>query len=611
MRAALWRGLLLLLAYGGALLLLAGLGEYHAVDVLLLTGLPMLIGAWSFGVGGALAGTLVSLGAALPFVPPDQYSLLAWAGGGYLALGLGLALWQRRKNPTRKTRPLAQLVFKRSLNFAQMIDREGQVLESNDRAIEVYGAPRKIWEFFHPDDQARVREELERASLRGEAGPLKLRTVSQNKELIPVELKFVRLEPTRQSQLFLEMRDLSALAELENKVREAQARYRYLIEDAIDTLDTGILLLDKERKVIWANRTLEQFLDLDREEMAGLEVRRALASAKPVFRELDDFERVVACETEPFILAIRRGEHERILEYRSLPVATERYKGGRIDHFIDITEKQRLERILQEKTERLEESNLKLEEFTHVVSHDLKEPLRTMSVFSRYLIDDYGSQLDEEAGDYLNRIHRASLRMRHMIDDLLKLSSIGTRQESLEKIALVEVIEQLREDLKARLENVVLSVPPTLPAVTANRTRMIELFGNLISNAIKYNDKPDKRVEVGWTLQGTAYHFFVRDNGMGIEERYLSKVFELFERLNPRDDYESTGAGLAICKRIVEEYGGRIWVESRVGEGSTFHFTLPTHVQAPSRNGAHGEGALKQTEVNYAQPKTQDTAGRR
>jgi signal transduction histidine kinase len=589
-RAALGRGLLVLLAYGGLLLLLAGLNEYHAVDVLLLAGLPMLISAWSFSFWGAGLGALASLGAALPFVPPDRYFLLIWAGGGYLIVGLGLALWRRWKNPVRKIRPLAQLVFKRSLNFAQMIDHEGQVLESNDRAVEVYGAPRRIWEFFHPDDQARVREELERAALRGEAGPLKLRTVSQNKELIPVELKFVRLETTRQSRLLLEMRDLSALAELENKVREAQARYRYLIEDAIDTLDTGILLLDKERKVIWANRTLEKFLDLDREEMPGLEARRALAGAKQLFKDLNDFENVVACESAPFLFALRHGagEDERILEYRSLPVSTERYKGGRIDHFIDITEKQRLERILQEKTKRLEESNLKLEEFTHVVSHDLKEPLRTMAVFTQYLIDDYGPRLDGEAQDYLNRIHRASLRMRHMIDDLLKLSSIGTRQENLEKISLAEVIEQLREDLKARLENVTLIVPPTLPTVFANRTLLLALFGNLISNAIKYNDKPHKQVEVSWTPQGAFYHFTVRDNGIGIEERYLNKVFELFERLNPRDDYESTGAGLAICKRIVEEYGGRIWVESKVGEGSAFHFTLPVQVQiqTPSRNGA-------------------------
>lgn len=586
MRSVLRHALFVFLCYSGIVLLLAGLGEYQALDVLLLLGVPALASAWWLGFWGVLGGTATSSALALLFVPQNQYQLLPWAGLSYFLLAGGIALWQRRQNPPKKARLLEQIIFKRSLSFAQIIDGEGQVWESNDRAVEVYGSPRRIWEFFHPDDQARVREELERASLRGEAGPLKLRTVSQRKELIPVEAKFVRLEPTRQARLFLEMRDLSALAELQNKIREAEARYRYLIEDAIDTLDTGILLLDKDRKVIWANRTLAQFFGLDREEMFGWEVKRALAGVKPAFVEVSDFEKIVACEAEPFIFAIQRGERERILEYRSIPVATERYKGGRIDHFIDITEKKRLERILQEKTQRLEESNRKLEEFTHVVSHDLKEPLRTMAVFSQYLIEDYRAQLDEEAQDYLDRIHRASLRMRHMIDDLLKLSSIGTRQESLEKVDLGDVLDQLQEDLKARLENVLLVVPPTMPTVVANHTRMVELFGNLISNAIKYSDKPDKRVEVGWEQQGQFYQFYVRDNGMGIEECYLTKIFELFERLNPREDYESTGAGLAICKRIVEEYGGRIWVESRVGEGSTFYFTHPVQarLEAPSLN---------------------------
>jgi PAS domain S-box-containing protein len=382
------------------------------------------------------------------------------------------------------------------------------------------------------------------------------------------------------------MRDLSALAELENKVREAQARYRYLIEDAIDTLDTGILLLDKDQRVIWANRTLERFFDLDRDEMIGREVRRALWGAKRALAHPEDFERITMGSAEPFIFTVHQGESERILEYRSLPVSTERYKGGRIDHFIDITEKKRLEQSLHEKTQRLEEKNRQLEEFTRVVSHDLKEPLRTMSAFSQYLLEDYADKLDDEGKDYLNRINRASLRMRNLIDDLLRLSSIGTRPETLEKVYLSEVFEQIKEDMKARLENVELRLPKTMPIIIANRTRMVELFGNLISNAIKYNDKPHKRVEIGWSHEGRFYKFYVRDNGIGIEEQYLEKIFELFERLNPRgDDYESTGAGLTICKRIVEEYGGRIWVESKVGEGSTFYFTLPNPRFSPSPNG--------------------------
>ncbi len=564
-----------LVLYGAALFFLLGLRDYQVIEVLIVLGLPIVLSTWLLGLLGGVGSAIASLICSVLFVPSQ---VLPLAGVCYMAVGVGLGLWHRLRHtpPSKKTRMGEHSLFRRSLNFLNIIDAEGQVLESNDRAIEVFGSPRRVWEFIHPDDQVRFREELSRAALRGEAGPTKLRTISQRKEVIPVELKLVRLEQTCHAPLVLEMRDLSALAELENKVREAQARYRYLIEDAIDTLDTGILLLDKDQRVIWANRTLERFFDLDRDEMIGREVRRALGGAKRALAHPEDFERVVAGTSEPFFFTVQTNGTERILEYRSIPVATERYKGGRIDHFIDVTEKRRLEQSLYDKTKRLEDKNRQLEEFTHVVSHDLKEPLRTMAVFSQYLLEDYADKLDDEARDYLHRINRSSLRMRNLIDDLLRLSSIGTRQEALEKVYLSEVFEQIKEDMKARLENVSLQLPKTMPIIVANRTRMIELFGNLISNAIKYNDKPEKRIEIGWTRQGEFYRFYVRDNGIGIEEPYLEKVFELFERLNPRgDDYESTGAGLAICKRIVEEYGGRIWVESKVGEGSTFYFTLP------------------------------------
>ncbi|MEM4413955.1 MAG: ATP-binding protein [Candidatus Caldarchaeum sp.] len=580
---------MILVLYAATVFFLLGLGDYRGIEVLTMLGLPVLLSSWFFGLlGGAISG-ITSLIFSVPFVP--DRSLLPLAGVCYLAVGGGLEVWRRLTNPPapKKRRPEEHQLFQRSLNLAHIIDAEGQVLESNDRAVEAFGSPRRVWEFIHPDDQVRFREELNRAVLRSEAGPTKLRAISQRKEVIPVELKLVRLDQTRQARLVLEMRDLTALAELENKVREAQARYRYLIEDAIDTLDTGILLLDKDQRVIWANCTLEKFFDLDRDEMVGREVRRALLKAKRALTQPEDFERVVTGSPEPFFFTVQTNGTERILEYRSIPVSTERYKGGRIDHFIDVTEKRRLEQSLQEKTKRLEEKNRQLEEFTHVVSHDLKEPLRTMAAFSQYLLEDYAEKLDDDARDYLQRINRSSLRMRNLIDDLLRLSSIGTRQETLEKVYLSEVFEQIKEDMKSRLENVSLQLPKTMPIIIANRTRMVELFGNLISNAIKYNDKPEKRIEIGWTQQGEFYKFYVRDNGIGIEEQYLEKVFELFERLNPRgDDYESTGAGLAICKRIVEEYGGKIWVESTVGEGSTFYFTLPNprfSAREPSTNG--------------------------
>jgi PAS domain S-box-containing protein len=562
-------------------------------QIVLTFSLPLIATALAFGWMGALAGAMVSLLLSMPFVPwADketwyQHVLFATLVYGGLASSIVLLKSWRTPFPASYAHEVApqgrsQGFMKRSLNFVQIIDKEGNIFQTNDRALEILGQPNRIWEFFHPDDQARVRDELSEAVIRGEAGPLKLRILSTKHQTIPVELKIVRLELHRREQrLALEMRDVSAIAELENKVREAQARYRYLIEDAIDTLDTGVLLLDREGKVIWANKTLEHFFNLDRDEMIGCPISRALMSAKHAFCNLEQFEKAVKGSEEPFIFTLKCGADgtatERILEYRKLPVSTERYRGGRIDHYIDITEKKRLELRLQEKTIRLEESNKKLEEFTHVVSHDLKEPLRTIEAFSQFLLEDYPDKIDEEGQGYLNRIKKASARMKNLIDDLLKLSRIGTKQEPLERVDVNEILEEVREVMSSRLQsqNVQLALVQTYPIMLSSRTRLIELFSNLISNAIKYNDKADKQIEVGWQDERDVYQFWVKDNGMGIEAQYLERIFELFERLNPRDDYESTGAGLAICKRIVEEFGGRIWAESVVGAGSTFCFTIP------------------------------------
>jgi light-regulated signal transduction histidine kinase (bacteriophytochrome) len=212
------------------------------------------------------------------------------------------------------------------------------------------------------------------------------------------------------------------------------------------------------------------------------------------------------------------------------------------------------------------------------VSHDLKEPLRTIEAFSGFLLEDYHDKLDEEGVDYLNTLKRTSGRMRQLINDLLSLASIHMDTASFERINTQRVLEEVQEDLEVRLQGVNLQVADDLPPVKGSKVRIHELFSNLIVNAIKYNDKALPTVRVGWQKEarndGTVT-FFVEDNGIGIEERYQERIFGIFEKLNPREDVEGTGAGLAICKRIVEEHGGKIWVNSEVGKGSTFFFTIP------------------------------------
>ena len=567
----------------------AALGFIYVLDgrsVLLLLGLlwvPVLIGARLFGLAGGFICSLFSSVLLMPFVPLNALFWLPLGGALYIISGMLVGALSREKTARRhfKEAPNALLprspkvewlpqAFRYSSNIVQLIDPNGNIFEQNEKSQELLGAPKKIIELFHPDDRGRFQEELESARTRGEAGPIELRVISQNNRAVPVEVRLRRITPDR---LLLELCDMTVIRELEMKLRETEARYRYLIEDAIDTLDTGIILLDKERRVIWANQTLGHFFGIERDEMVGNHIKSVLKGLK--FTQPTDLDRIVSSPGDRLTFSLRDGFEERILEFRSIPVETANYKGGRIDHYIDITEKKRLELSLQEKTKRLEYSNKKLEEFTRVVSHDLKEPLRTIEVFSQFLLEDWGSKIEGKGIEYLQALRRSAARMKRLIEDLFRLSSIGLKAEPMEEFNLTEVLAEVREDMSASLAHVSLTTTDGFPAISANRTRLKEVFSNLISNAVKYNDKPQKIVEIGWEEDSDYYKFFVRDNGIGIEQRYWNRVFEIFERLNPHDNQEGTGAGLAICKRIVEEHGGRIWLTSVPGKGSTFYFTIP------------------------------------
>ncbi|MFB6214631.1 MAG: ATP-binding protein, partial [Candidatus Bipolaricaulia bacterium] len=262
-------------------------------------------------------------------------------------------------------------------------------------------------------------------------------------------------------------------------------------------------------------------------------------------------------------------------EYRSIPIETDRYEGGRIEYYIDITEVKQLEEDLRRQTERLKKSNEKLEEFSRGISHDLKAPLQTLEGYSHILLEDYEDELDDSGIRALEALSDTTQRLRDRIESLLTYSSINMEEKGFEEIDLGGLVSELREDLKYVLDGVNFVVPNDLPRVYGNKTLLTELFSNLVTNAVKYNDKEDPRVEIGWEEQSDKYLLWVRDNGQGIKDRYLDKIFKVFEKLNPRDNPEGTGIGLAVCKRIVEEHRGDIWAESELGEGTTFYFTLP------------------------------------
>lgn len=232
---------------------------------------------------------------------------------------------------------------------------------------------------------------------------------------------------------------------------------------------------------------------------------------------------------------------------------------------------------LSENINRIENINKELDSYTYVVSHDLKEPIRAISAFSGFLAGDYKDKLDETGLNYIDRIRANAMRIQNIVEDFLEVSYIDKKINSFENVDLEEVINEanLRLENKTNWKKPDIVVKGKLPIVVCNRAGLIDVFANLISNAVKFADKDPPRVEIGWSENEDFYEFYVQDNGPGIDEQYFDKIFGIFQRLGKMEDHEGTGVGLTIAKKIVEIHNGKIWVESKVGEGSTFYFTIP------------------------------------
>jgi two-component system, chemotaxis family, CheB/CheR fusion protein len=255
----------------------------------------------------------------------------------------------------------------------------------------------------------------------------------------------------------------------------------------------------------------------------------------------------------------------------------------------DITEIKRL-RLLAvqaaregELRESLERQVAELDAFTYSVSHDLKEPLRAIEAFSHFVLEDCGDRLDEQGREYLLKLANAAVRMKRLIDDLLALSRASRESRRRTRVDVGQLVRDVVERISSTVEGrgATVEVEDGLPDVLADPPRVEEVFANLLGNALKFNESKRPSVKIGVrATEGGMATFYVQDNGIGIDPRYHERIFGIFQRLHRREEYEGTGAGLAIVKRLVEILGGRTSVESELGAGATFLFTLPLWTEA-------------------------------
>jgi signal transduction histidine kinase len=264
--------------------------------------------------------------------------------------------------------------------------------------------------------------------------------------------------------------------------------------------------------------------------------------------------------------------------YRDLS-GPDRGAGGCADDLQDALDaRERAEERQAQLARELEEANRELEQFAYVVSHDLKAPLRGVDSLAKWLVQDVGDRLGPEAAEHLRLMRDQTERMRSLIDGILQYSRAGRSREERTAVdlatAVPEVIELLAPPAHVRIE-----IESQLPTVTAEKTRLEQVFANLISNAVKYMDKPQGLVRVGCADDGDYWRFWVGDNGPGIAPEDHERIFGLFQTGQPREAVDSTGIGLSVVKRVVTMFGGRVWLDSRPGLGTTFFFTWPKELQ--------------------------------
>ena len=372
----------------------------------------------------------------------------------------------------------------------------------------------------------------------------------------------------------------------EDAVKFAHAELDQIFQTAGD----GVIVIDKDFNMLRLSETFFSLCGMSKDEVVGRKCHKVFPCKRcdtpdcPVTRILSGEARV-----ELEVEKIRKDGTKVLCIITATPFrAPDGELVGIVENFKDITHRRRAEKLLEQRAEELTSSNAELEQFAYVASHDLQEPLRMVASYMQLLARRYKGKLDADADDFIGYAVDGANRMKELINDLLAFSRVGTHGEPFEPADCETVFERVIFNLKITIEeNGAQATHDPLPTVMGDDVQIVQLFQNLIANSLKFHgEEPlrihvstrritdsevrdsDSSIEQGWV-------FSVRDNGIGIDPKYADRIFVVFKRLHGREEYPGTGIGLAICKKIVERHGGRIWIESEPGQGTTFYFTLP------------------------------------
>jgi len=482
---------------------------------------------------------------------------------GFIGVSRDITERKRANEALRQSEEKFRVIFDNIGDGITVTDAKGTIIAVNDAVVKMGGFKNKEelvgrngFDLMSAEDRKRIIKITMKAFSEGQS------TDRMEYTFVPVQgkpfdadllLTMLHDKEGKPSGFVALSRDISERKASEEALRKSEEKLRIMFESTSD----GIIVLDPALKVVEVNDAAARIYGLkSRDEMIGqMGLQYMDTSSHP-------------------------EEEEREGPQVELSVSQLRDREGNLAGFIsiarDVTARKRMEQKLKEAMDDLKRSNRDLEQFAYVASHDLQEPLRMVSSYTQLLSRRYKGKLGQDADEFIDFAVDGANRMQGMIQALLSFSRVGTRGNPFAETNMEDVLSKALTNLKAAIEDNKAEVThDPLPTVSVDGIQMVQLLQNLMGNAMKFHGEEPPRIHVSAQERADDWLFSIRDNGIGIDPQYKERIFVIFQRLHSKGEYPGTGIGLAVCRRIVERHGGKIWVESEQGKGSTFFFTLP------------------------------------